>query len=499
MANITEKTELNETPADGDLIYLVDVSDTTDNASGSDKKVTRANLVGGLSPTSHTHTESDITDLGTYQTQLAEGAFVNGDKTKLDGIEASADVTDSANVTTALSSVGISAHSDVDTDKSKTPADGDVLTFDGTDWNAETPSAGGGGQTTYDIIIASSGGDYTTLGAYVTAGATAGDRILIMDDTTETGNVTIGTDNISIFGAGAGARIGASTYTITIDGDNVQMKNVGFSITTGKVSIGGSYCVFDGLDFSISSVTTGEHVELKGLYNTFTNSVIYSSTTSTSQNTTFLLTGSYCSVTNNTFRIPVKDSSLHAFYESGSSNKIIGNHFEPVSISASSVFIRLRPGSIFSNNDLVGNPSIAVLVDVVGDGAMVSNNNFTTGQIAVRVGAYRRGTITNNIITGCGQSNTNVIAHSGYQSSIVGNMIDMSSSTSGIAIAMLGGAFYGFTTITGNTVIRSSSGCTGVSIATSSADNVITGNYLKDMSTPISDSGTGTITSGYAV
>ena len=35
---------------------------------------------------------------------------------------------------------------DVDTDKSKTPADGDVLTFDGTDWNAEV-SAGGGGLT----------------------------------------------------------------------------------------------------------------------------------------------------------------------------------------------------------------------------------------------------------------------------------------------------------------------------------------------------------------
>lgn len=33
--------------------------------------------------------------------------------------------------------------SDVDTDKSKTPADGDVLTFDGTDWNAETPAAAG--------------------------------------------------------------------------------------------------------------------------------------------------------------------------------------------------------------------------------------------------------------------------------------------------------------------------------------------------------------------
>lgn len=36
-----------------------------------------------------------------YQDVLAEGAFVDGDKTKLDGIEASADVTDATNVTAA--------------------------------------------------------------------------------------------------------------------------------------------------------------------------------------------------------------------------------------------------------------------------------------------------------------------------------------------------------------------------------------------------------------
>jgi len=46
--------------------------------------------------------ESDISDLGTYQVQLAEGAFVNGDKTKLDGIESSADVTDATNVKAAI-------------------------------------------------------------------------------------------------------------------------------------------------------------------------------------------------------------------------------------------------------------------------------------------------------------------------------------------------------------------------------------------------------------
>jgi hypothetical protein len=66
----------------------------------------------GISATGHTHTESDITDLGTYQVQLAEGAFVNGDKTKLDGIETGADVTDTANVTAA----GALMDSEVDAD-----------------------------------------------------------------------------------------------------------------------------------------------------------------------------------------------------------------------------------------------------------------------------------------------------------------------------------------------------------------------------------------------
>ena len=53
--------------------------------------------------------DSELTDLAgvkgvtisTLQVKPTEGAFANGDKTKLDGIEASADVTDTANVTSA--------------------------------------------------------------------------------------------------------------------------------------------------------------------------------------------------------------------------------------------------------------------------------------------------------------------------------------------------------------------------------------------------------------
>jgi hypothetical protein len=123
-------------PADGDILPITDVSDLTGSPDGTTKKVTVANLkttapvqsvntqtgavvldADDVDDTSTTHkfvTASDITNLGnlsgtntgdqnlsSYQLQPTEGAFVDGDKTKLDGIEASADVTDSTNVESA--------------------------------------------------------------------------------------------------------------------------------------------------------------------------------------------------------------------------------------------------------------------------------------------------------------------------------------------------------------------------------------------------------------
>jgi len=73
-------------------------ADDIDDASTTNKFVTAADItnLGNLSGTN-----TGDQDLSSYQLQPAEGAFVDGDKTKLDGIEASADVTDTANVTAA--------------------------------------------------------------------------------------------------------------------------------------------------------------------------------------------------------------------------------------------------------------------------------------------------------------------------------------------------------------------------------------------------------------
>ena len=90
MANkkITELTE-ETSPQGADLLALVDdVSGTP-----TTKKVTVANLM--------TQAPVQTADISGLQAEPAEGAFVDGDKTKLDGIEALADVTDATNVEAA--------------------------------------------------------------------------------------------------------------------------------------------------------------------------------------------------------------------------------------------------------------------------------------------------------------------------------------------------------------------------------------------------------------
>ena len=119
-----------------DILPITDVDDTTGSLQGTTKAVKVSDLMGEApvqsvntetgavvldaddiddSLTSHKFvTSADITNLGnlsgtntgdqdlsSYQLQPAEGAFVDGDKTKLDGIEAGADVTDATNVQAA--------------------------------------------------------------------------------------------------------------------------------------------------------------------------------------------------------------------------------------------------------------------------------------------------------------------------------------------------------------------------------------------------------------
>ena len=98
------------------ITQAVDLDTLESNVATNNAKVSNVttNLGVTANGTSLTVTSSDGTDASIpAATTSAWGAMTDEDKTKLDGIEASADVTDSANVTTALGSISVAAHSDV--------------------------------------------------------------------------------------------------------------------------------------------------------------------------------------------------------------------------------------------------------------------------------------------------------------------------------------------------------------------------------------------------
>lgn len=102
MAILTDRTELSEAPNNSDLVHVVDVSDTTDNAAGTSKKLTISNLLSGLSSVyaalSHTHTASDVTD---FDTEVSNNSAVTANTAKVTNATHTGDVTGDGALTIA--------------------------------------------------------------------------------------------------------------------------------------------------------------------------------------------------------------------------------------------------------------------------------------------------------------------------------------------------------------------------------------------------------------
>ena len=99
-------------PVSTSSIHLSDL--LVDHVPGGSNTQQSSVYAEAIKRANHTGTQllSTISDSSTVQLKPSEGAFANGDKTKLDAIEASADVTDTTNVTAA----GALMDSEVDAD-----------------------------------------------------------------------------------------------------------------------------------------------------------------------------------------------------------------------------------------------------------------------------------------------------------------------------------------------------------------------------------------------
>ena len=85
LQKLTDLSSLSATPAANDLIHIVDVSDTSQDAAGSSKKITRENLVGGLAP--QADLDLHIADVSNpHLVGLSELSDYNADNNKITNV-----------------------------------------------------------------------------------------------------------------------------------------------------------------------------------------------------------------------------------------------------------------------------------------------------------------------------------------------------------------------------------------------------------------------------
>lgn len=371
------------------------------------------------------------------------------------------------------------------------PTDGYGVTYNATNDEFElTDVSGGGGGNPYgaDVVIAASGGDYTTLGAYVTAGATAGDVVYIQDATTETGSITLSTANVTLICKNPTAIINMGSNNLTISGANCSARNVYVDID-GEFLWNGAECDIDGLEITGSSTNqwtfrqTGEEGRVRGLK-------VINDATGTRTKVAVLLGGSNTAYTN----IYASAAVTGASADVGIMN-IAG-----ASCTASNITIEDN-GTLNSNT--------AAFLSITGSDCSVSNvtvfvndNTYGYGVYANGLGATLTGikvyraaktgfTITNQqAVSGCSSESFNSTTQhfniTGSDNVVTGCFAQSSGTTGSSNGFIIAGDD---NVVTGN---RAMSCTTGVTISSGNR-NVVTGNALNANGTALTDSGTSTL------
>ena len=207
-------------------------ADDIDDTSTTHKFVTEGDLTT-LSNTSGTNTGDQ--DLSSYQLQPSEGAFVNGDKTKLDGISSGADVTNTSTVTAAgalmdsevtnLAQVKAFDSSDYATAAQGTKADSAMQDLS----DDTTPQLGGDLDVNGQDIVSTSNADIDL--------AANGTGSVVVRGNDTSGKLVLNCENnshgVTIKGPPHSA---AATYTLTLPNDDGAANSLVQSDGSGNLS-----------------------------------------------------------------------------------------------------------------------------------------------------------------------------------------------------------------------------------------------------------------------
>jgi len=372
--------------------------------------------------------------------------------------------------------------------------DGQVLTSAGAGVAPAFEDAAAGGQTLYEAVVATSGGDYTTVGAAITAGAT---KIFVRAGTYNEGAIT-GASYTQIWGEGRNETIiniagNDFAFAAGIELHDVKITSSGGLVTIGGAS-GGKFNYVD--DTWMTSTGTTTLLDLNGI-TFFTNNEVSGSAIAASD---YLVDLDAIYVANNSFKLTSNNTG------SGVINITGGDavHFVGNTISASSLVDGMFVATNFSftNGVIVGNSfyggagasTVAVAISAAGaagqgiTGTLISGNLFKAwDKVIVLSDQNETVSITGNTLY---SFKTGIEITGADQTVISGNMItDQNTGTTGIILAGTADDI----SITGNHI----DAVTGIDIQASTiTETVITGNTFEGFTTAITDLGLTTTISG---
>lgn len=343
--------------------------------------------------------------------------------------------------------------------------------------------AASGGQTLVTRIVASSGGDHTTLGAALTA-ASAGDVIYVRAGTYSESAITSSLANITIIGDNAETTVIAmGANALTLNGAYQRLQNIKITFSTGVATVVG-----DDLEMvNCHYAKTGS-----GSDSTFqaTRALIQGCRFASSQTDAVLqlaVGGAYSRVFGNYFDFNASNSA-GVVLASGNYMAFKGNTCDYATSGTGQLYRITGSNVVVSGNNFFGGGTTGAnpVVQCSGTGYTFTGNEVTNGQLLLNC-AGETGTVSGNRFYG----GLDGIQVNNAEITITGNQFFLDGTTSGNTgvdvvaakdrCSILGNFFYNMDV--------------GVNVAASTVDDcAILGNHFSDLNvtTPIVDAGTNT-------
>lgn len=382
-------------------------------------------------------------------------------------------------------------------------ASGDISVPDeayGSGWNGSTevPTKNalydkietiGSGQTLYEAIVATSGGDYTTLGAAITAGKT---RIFVRNGTYSESAISTSTADLSIIGESPLAVLSFGTASCTFSGARINIQNISFVNTTaGVVTFSGANARIFNCKFSGTATTTTQLV-FSGAY-----SIVEMCTFGTygdGARDKVTVGGDRMQIRNCTINHgTIGNSSSYGFFALTANRSTISGCTGTLALSANDCLFRIAGGDqmiITGNNILVDGGKFIGITNTNSSVTISNNYSNPIGFISHNSSASTQGMVCtgNNMqINGIAGAYFTKLLSSGTFNycNFSDNVISFNASVT--TAIQLGGT----NNIVSNNIMKDNAPTTALVMASGSDNNIITGNQF--MGSTVTDSGTGNV------